>query len=266
MSLIDDGLKTFGQTAQGLSRGPLGIIALFIVLVYGFASLVAAFGSSFQPTERVPLIYFLVLFPVLVLGVFTWLVAKHHDKLYGPRDFRNEENYVKMQMAAAASLSLATAQRPTGDEVASEVRLDEVVDAVRHAMPRTPAAGDSWHQRVLWVDDRPDSNVYERRAFESIGLSFTLALTTQEALERLNKNKFGAIISDMGRQEGPREGYALLDAIRQKGDLTPFFIYAGSNLPEHKHEAAKRGAQGSTNDPQELFQLVTTAVIHQATR
>jgi hypothetical protein len=64
-------LQDFGNIAKGLSRNPLGIIALFIVLVYGFAALVTTFNSSFTHAERLPLVYFLVIFPVLVLGVFT---------------------------------------------------------------------------------------------------------------------------------------------------------------------------------------------------
>ena len=60
-----------------------------------------------------------------------------------------------------------------------------------------------------------------------MGFSFTLALSTDEALQTLSKERFAAIISDMGRQEGPREGYRLLDAVHRKGDKIPFFIYAG---------------------------------------
>jgi hypothetical protein len=44
------------------------------------------------------------------------------------------------------------------------------------------------------------------------------------------------------------------------GDKTPFIIYAGSNLPEHKREAQQKGALGSTNNPRELFQLVLSAI------
>jgi hypothetical protein len=32
---MNDSVKSFGETAKGLARNPLGIIALFIVLVYG---------------------------------------------------------------------------------------------------------------------------------------------------------------------------------------------------------------------------------------
>lgn len=53
------------------------------------------------------------------------------------------------------------------------------------------------------VDDRPDNNTYERDAFESVGITFTLARSTAEALQVLGKDRFAAIISDMGRAEGP---------------------------------------------------------------
>jgi len=96
--------------------------------------------------------------------------------------------------------------------------------------------------------------------FESLGLTFDLALSTDEALERLSSSRYGAIISDMGRREGPREGYRLLDAVRASDTITPFFIYAGSNAPEHKREAAEHGAQGSTNRANELVDMVTQAL------
>ena len=95
---MSDQTKEFGETAKSLSRNPLGIIALFIVLVYGFASLVTLFSGSFTPSERQPLIYFLIAFPILVLIVFAWLVSNHSGKLFAPSDFKDEDNYVKMQL------------------------------------------------------------------------------------------------------------------------------------------------------------------------
>jgi hypothetical protein len=55
-------VKDFGATAHGLAKNPLGIIALFIVLVYGLASLVIITGSSLGDPEKLLLVYFLVLF------------------------------------------------------------------------------------------------------------------------------------------------------------------------------------------------------------
>lgn len=87
----------FGQTARSLARNPLGIIALFIVLIYGIAALVFGISSSYLDTaQKWPLIWFLVIFPPLVFGGFIWLVAKHSLKLYAPSDFRDDESFVQL--------------------------------------------------------------------------------------------------------------------------------------------------------------------------
>ena len=231
-------------------------------MVYGFASLVTAFAASFTSAERLPLIYFLIVFPVLVLAVFAWLVSKHSGKLFAPSDFRDEENYVKMQMAVVASLTAATAK---SDTPASEAELHKIVEVVRAAGPAAVATGDGWRNHILWVDDRPQNNSFERQAFEGMGLRFTLALSTDDAFEKLSQTKYAAIISDMGRREGPKEGYVLLDRLRLEGDKTPLFFYAASSSPEHKLETRKHGGQDCTNNAQELFEMVTRAVIQRQT-
>jgi CheY-like chemotaxis protein len=256
--------QDFGETATSLARNPLGIIALFIVMVYGFASLVTAFAGAFTPAERLPLIYFLVVFPALVLVVFAWLVSRHSGKLFAPSDFKNEDNYVKMQMAAVASLAAAATRR---DAPAAQTELHQIVDVVRAAAagPASQRAPSGWRNQILWVDDRPENNSYERQAFEAMGLRFTLALSTSEALERLSQDKYAAIISDMGRREGPREGYALLDRLRKEGDRTPLFFYAASSSPEHRRETREHGGQGCTSNAHELFEMVTRAVVARRT-
>ena len=72
----------------------------------------------------------------------------------------------------------------------------------------------------------------------------------------MEHNKFALIISDMGRKEGNREGYVLLDAIRKTNKEIPFIIYADSRKQEHVNETLKRGGQGCTNSPAELIDLV----------
>lgn len=250
-------LEKFADSAKGFTRSPLGIIALFIVMVYGFASLVVGLGTNI--TEHVlPLIYFLVFFPVIVFFGFLWLVAKHHNKLYGPSDFKNEENFLKAQMASVASLAAATARQPGHEDGLNDFQLQEIVNVVSKATKKPKL--EKWKNLVLWVDDRPNNNVYERHAFEAQGIEFDLALSTNEAIEKLKGNRYAAIISDMGRKEGPQEGYVLLEKLRSMGDRTPFIIYAGSNLPEHKKLAREKGAVGSTNRAEELFQMVMGAV------
>ena len=83
------------RNAVKLSRNPLGIIALFILLIYGFASILFAFsGSNFTNAQKWCFVVFLVAFPCIVLVIFTILVIFHHQKLYAPSEFKNEENFI----------------------------------------------------------------------------------------------------------------------------------------------------------------------------
>ncbi len=86
-------MQDFGVSASKLARNPLGILALMIVPVYAIAGLVTS-TDGLGSTERLILIIFLVSFPVVVLLTLYILVAKHHDKLYAPTDFVNEDNFV----------------------------------------------------------------------------------------------------------------------------------------------------------------------------
>ena len=113
---------------------------------------------------------------------------------------------------------------------------------------------------VLWVDDRPENNVYERQALEQLGIRFTLSTSTEDALEKLQYGNYNVIISDMGRPPDMQAGYILLEEIRKRGVTTPFIIYAGSRSPEHTAETRRRGGLGNTNMPYELFEMVVDAI------
>ena len=105
---------------------------------------------------------------------------------------------------------------------AAEKTLSDVVSNLSLERVSTKA-----HKSVLWVDDRPDNNILERRAMAAYNIDFVLALSTGEALAELRKRQFDAIISDMGRGSDPQAGYNLLEALRGSGDHTPYLIYAG---------------------------------------
>ena len=95
-------LKDFAEAAVKLARNPLGIIGLAFVLVYGIAGVVAT-SDVFGPQERLVLIWFLVGFPVLILGAFYRLVTKHHTKLYAPSDFKDDASFLKALDARISS-------------------------------------------------------------------------------------------------------------------------------------------------------------------
>ena len=82
------------ETAKSLARNPLGIIALFIVLVYAVASVVISLAKpEFYQNPLHPAVLFLSIFPLVVLIVFAYLVAKHHRNLYAPQDYKDEGHF-----------------------------------------------------------------------------------------------------------------------------------------------------------------------------
>ncbi|MEZ5935727.1 MAG: TIR domain-containing protein [Alphaproteobacteria bacterium] len=171
------------------------------------------------------------------------------------------EQLIVGAVSFAAATSKSEGSTPSFKTVTEVARgaAGKVLAGIRATDGFTTHAENDWRNKILWVDDRPENNVYERQALESMGFEFTLALSTTEALQLLSTRRFAAIISDMGRKEGPREGYALLDAVRQNDKATPFFIYAGSRAPEHRKEADMHGAQGTTNMATELIDMIIEA-------
>jgi CheY-like chemotaxis protein len=171
------------------------------------------------------------------------------------------EATAKRKQEATAALVAAAVSRPESVATPASAAQDARQAAAVVAESVTPrvirrASGAT----VLWVDDRPNNNIYERQSLSALGVSFVLATSTEEALDLLAKHSFDAVISDMGRPPDERAGYTLLDKLRAFGNTTPFVIYAGSNAPEHKAEAKARGAIGSTNRAAELFEYVLAAI------
>jgi CheY-like chemotaxis protein len=249
---MNDSISSFGEKAQELSKTPLGILGLFILLVYAVAATAAGFSPQLPAEGRMILIYFIVFFPLIVLFVFSWLLTKHFYKIIYRPGLIDEENYVTM----ISSLTAASIKQIDSTFTGTDEDIKRLTQIVKESKQTRKSYADNDFKEILWVDDYPSNNVHERKAFEAMGISFSLALSTQEAKQLLENIKFDAIISDMGRKEGPQEGYILLDEIRNRGDLTPFFIYSTSGSDEHRKIARERGAQGATNNAQELFQMV----------
>lgn len=155
-------MKEFFDGAKGLARNPLGIIALFVALVYGFATLLL--GVSNQRAnggERLPLVWFVVLFPVLVLGVFYRLVTRYHGKLYSPRDYRDDKAFLR---------TLSPSQRAA--------RLEKEVESVQSlsAQPDKPSmpseSAQTPHPPLSTAKTREDSEELRLRLLnaERLGL------------------------------------------------------------------------------------------------
>jgi CheY-like chemotaxis protein len=170
-----------------------------------------------------------------------------------------EASAKKKQIGAAASLAAAAAadtHEKTSASDAAKAAVDVVSDVLTNKAVRRASKS-----KILWVDDIPANNEAERESLEALGIGISIATSTEEALDILQRQRFDLVISDMGRPPDGRAGYTLLSKMRDEKIRIPFLIYAaGGNLPAHRMEALSQGAIGSTNRPTELFQMVLRAL------
>lgn len=167
------------ETAKSLARNPLGIIALFIVLVYAVASAVISLAKAeFYQNPFHPAILFLAIFPIVVLAVFAYLVARHHRNLYAPQDYKDQGDFFRglpvppaLRSGASAVATSDTSDRVTDQDTTSSIeasysKLVSFGFALLHQaevlQPRTSPKSGRYRVRV-WVEsiepERPLSDI-----------------------------------------------------------------------------------------------------------
>jgi CheY-like chemotaxis protein len=154
-------------------------------------------------------------------------------------------------------------QTQTNAERVKDTDAPEAARIVRSAI--TTAALPKYEgKRILWVDDHPENNAYEARMFKSLGIVVDQKTSTKDALDALSTNQYDVVITDMKRGPNDQAGYELLNEMRRRQMKVPLFIYSGSSNEKFRAEAMEKGAQGETNNPTELFQYVTGALLGSA--
>ena len=156
---------------------------------------------------------------------------------------------------AIVAANLSAANERSADSRAGTNTIANVASDVTASLLRKAATTS-----ILWVDDNPSNNFYERSALEALGISFVTSLNTEEAVRQLQNRSFDVVITDMSRPPDNSAGYTLLDELKRMKKSIPTIIYAASSNPQFIAEAIRRGAFGETNRPDELFKLVVDAV------
>jgi CheY-like chemotaxis protein len=162
--------------------------------------------------------------------------------------------------AAAAMAAAVLTPKDTGAPSEASLRNAKAAAAAVATAATSQAIRRAGRSTTLWVNDRPQCIIYERQGLEALGMSTVVSTSTEDAVEKVKLQKFDVIISDMRRPPDDRAGYTLLKSLRSRGDDTPFIIYPGSRAPEHQEEARRRGAVGTTDRPDELVQMVLSAL------
>jgi CheY-like chemotaxis protein len=111
--------------------------------------------------------------------------------------------------------------------------------------------------RILWVDDQPENNANERRMFESLRIFVDEALSTDQALSRLERAAYDAVISDMSRNGDDQAGLRLLSEMRRREIDLPVIFYVGQI---DSSRGTPPGAFGITVRPDELLHYTLDAL------
>ncbi|MFN2453381.1 MAG: response regulator [Pyrinomonadaceae bacterium] len=143
--------------------------------------------------------------------------------------------------------------------------LQESVPASAEITPESVqvADNDQRPKRILWVDDVPSNNAYEIAKLRDDGFEITQAVSTTEAMNILTggKQRFGLIISDMGRKEEgeyrAKAGLKLIKAIDNAGLSLPVIVYSSANYAaRNRHEVLEAGGYEVTASPTDLYELI----------
>jgi CheY-like chemotaxis protein len=165
------------------------------------------------------------------------------------------------QAQAAGALAAAVTKAPTAGQDAHAMALDATAAASIVTSAVTPdVVQNARKATILWVDDNPDNNIFERQSLEAIGATFVNVTSTDEAMVKARAQRFDVVISDMSRGRDRTAGFKLLEQLRAAGIGVPYVIYAASTTPERRAEAKRRGALEQTNRPEELFRVVVSVI------
>lgn len=246
-------MKNWLNQVRAYSKTVLGIISLMVILDYTYIIGAIVYGEVLGERNQFLLILFAVLFPLVLLAGLLWMIAKHPIQTIDVRNFKDEEIYLKvLRMAVSISEKYKQHDEPSKTEVERREDVEESVCRVMRYVKNKLKE----ERHILWVDDNPVNNTYERVALEQLGYRFTLASSTNDALLLICKNNYEAIISDMERQGDSDAGYLLLKQVRKQKMDIPYIIYTGWCTPESQNEAIYKGALGLTDNPEQLIELL----------
>jgi CheY-like chemotaxis protein len=208
-----------------------------------------------------------VAWPVMVLGLFIWLGPEIKAFVKNMQDAKISVGDVSISATTKAATDVAKAElarNPAPANSNPNVAVTTFANsflAASQTINSTLSRGNNFNgARILWVDDNPSNNAFLQNAMQSLGASVTDSLSTDEALARAGNQAFDVIISDMGRPEGGRAGFDLLQKLRARGVNVPFIIYSSRGDDQAVQDAKTAGAFGATNSPNELMRLVAQAL------
>ena len=114
--------------------------------------------------------------------------------------------------------------------------------------------------RVLWVDDNPSNNEYERKKLRPHGIVFDNVVSTNEALDQLMYESYDLVITDLNRANSSDRSYAAGNTFLGNEIFTsggpPVIVYAGMSVISQEEKLLDEGALVVTANRQKLIDSV----------
>lgn len=194
-------------STKAVTKNPLGIIALFIFLIYSIASLILGVAAdALTVGQKWVFVVFLGFFPILVLGSFVWLVVNHSVKLYSPADFRDDNSYIALNRKLRVMEIKQDAHEvdPRGNIEDAKVALSELmsIDEIDTAISvakgflkvgRHSQSLSLFEEigKYLQNSGRPETKILSYKAYCLIGLeNYTEASKVLQALRMASPGEF----------------------------------------------------------------------------
>lgn len=198
-----------------------------------------------------------LLWPAVVVVVLLFLLPVFRRLIKDSQSVDIEVGGTKLSIQSASE-----AIRKQIADLQDRVNALEAPAASRTSTYEAPAP--PWGARkLLWVDDRPNANAYERARVIDVGYDLVQAESTSEALRMLaSKGPFEVVVSDMSRVEAggnynTRAGLELVEAMRRGGDQTRVVFYSSSrSLGPVLADLGKIPMVAYTTSPTELMNLL----------
>ncbi|AZE09120.1 hypothetical protein C4K10_0818 [Pseudomonas chlororaphis subsp. aureofaciens] len=148
---------------------PLTVVAIFSTLAEGFATISLI---NLPPEIQSVFVYFVMAFPVLIVGVFFALLNWNHTVLYAPSDFENEEMYIeslKLKERLKSEVIGSLTHFVGGEVPLSAEQVQRITEKVDGAVEQ--ATMDSRKEKILslLVDGELSTNdIYERMSISKV--------------------------------------------------------------------------------------------------
>lgn len=201
-----DTLNNFGDK-NNFFKNPIGVIGIFLVLTEAIASMVIV-KSGLNDMQNTILVLFIVLFPCLVLFAFYLLVTRHHEKLYSPSDYKDENNFVNTYNNATQKDEIKRIEENEGLNEEIDKNFTIVKDALFEIMGLQKKLIPSVESSILSDDEKSDfvSNMDEFLSeMESENISFLVMSSpmykSTKLVAELRQQGYSATIYRFGMED-----------------------------------------------------------------